>query len=137
MWFSELINHIRDLWWYSSEGQFGKMEGSMSQSVFGKDKDAPNLFVGKEIGDHVLKGRVISFDDDGIEMEIIELNDPHGRYGRYMDVGKKYPMFRHKYWTFERGLMLWEVDPKSMKRDVSQILLQWEKDIGWTWDLDM
>lgn len=101
------------------------------------DKKAPNLFVGKEIGDSTLKGRVISFDDNNIEMEIIKLNDPHGRYERYMDVGKRYPLFRHEYWTFERGLMLWEVKPESMKRDVSQILLQWEKDIGWNWDLDM
>lgn len=109
----------------------------MVMNLIKEDLCVPNLFVGKEIGDSTLKGKVISFDENNIQMQIIELNDKHGRFERYMDIGVTYPMFRHESWTFERGLMLWEVKPESMKRDVSQILLQWEEELGWTWDLDM
>jgi len=131
-WFDE----IKNLFEYSAYGQFGEAVPEKIPFVR-PDKDAPNLFLGKEIGDSTLKGKVISFDENNIEMEIIELNDKHGRFERYFDIGKRYPIFRHQHWTFERGLMLWEVEPSSMKRDVSQILLQWEEGIGWTWDLDM
>jgi hypothetical protein len=99
------------------------------------DEDAPNLFVGKLIGNSRLEGRVVSFDDNNIQMEITKINDKY--FERYMDIGVIYPMFRHQHWTFERGLMLWEIVSSSMKRNVSQILLQWEDKIGWTWDLDM
>lgn len=92
----------------------------------------PDLFIGKEIGNSSLKGKIISFANYNIQMEIIKLNDKY--YERYLDVGKVYPMFRHTYWN--GNLLLWEVKPESMKRQVSQVLLQWEKDIGWSWDLD-
>ena len=98
-----------------------------------EDLDKPNLFVGKEIGNLVIKGKVISFNDNNIEMKIIELNDEY--FGRYMSLGETYPLFRHQHW--EGDLLLWEVDPAAMKRNVSQVLLQWEEEIGWTWDLDM
>ena len=129
------IEELRALWWYVSEGQFGELEVPLPNSIVRQDQDAPNLFVGKLIGDNRLEGKVISFDENNIQMEITKIDDKY--FERYMDVGKTYPMFRHEHWTFERGLMLWEVDPASMKRDVSQILLQWEEKIGWTWDLDM
>lgn len=96
-------------------------------------ENTPNLFVGKLIGDKHLKGKVVSFDEDNIMMEIVLLNNEY--YERYLDLGKTYPLFRHTHWNGD--LLLWEVKPEAMKRDVSQILLQWEKDIGWTWDLDM
>lgn len=98
-----------------------------------EDKDSPNIFIGKEIGTLHLKGKVISFDNDTMQMQIIELSDKY--YERYLDLGKTYPMFRHQQWSLEEGLILWEVDPLSMKRDVSQLLLQWEEYIGWCWDL--
>lgn len=100
-----------------------------------EDLEAPNLFVGKKIGDADadLLGEVIAFDEDGIQMKILLITDRH--FNKYMDVGNVYSMFRHKHWTFEEGLMLWEVEPSSMKRSNSQIILQWENDLGWTWDL--
>ena len=107
----------------------------LMSKILDLDYDAPNLYIGKEIGSTKLKGKVVSFDDSNIEMLIVAVNNEY--FSRYVDVGQTYPLFRHTYWTFERGLMLWEVNHKYMKRDVSQILLQWEKDIGWTWDMDM
>lgn len=99
-----------------------------------QDLDAPNLFVGKVIGNTRLEGKVVSIaEDNGFTVEITKLDDEY--FERYMDLGKTYPLFQHKHW--EGDLLLWEVDPKFMKRSVSQILLQWEKDVGWTWDLDM
>ena len=96
------------------------------------DLDNPNLYIGKEIGGLNIKGKVLSFDDSNIQMQIIMLDDE--LYERYFDLNHIYPLFKHEYWT--GNLLLWEVEPSSMKRDFSQILLQWEKDIGWTWDLD-
>jgi hypothetical protein len=96
------------------------------------DLNEPNLFIGKEIGTSSLKGKIISFDDNNIKMKIITLHDE--LYERYFDLNEVYPLFKHTYWT--GNLLLWEVNPESMKRQYSQILLQWEKDIGWTWDLD-
>lgn len=96
------------------------------------DKNEPNLFVGKLIGNSHLEGKVISFDDNSITVEITKLNDKY--YERYVDLGKSYPLVRLKHW--QGNLLMWEVDPQSMKRSVSQLLLQWEKNIGWTWDLD-
>lgn len=98
-----------------------------------EDLDKPNLFVGKKIGNKFLEGKVISFDENNIQMEILMVNDKY--FERYLDAGKTYPLFRHQDWNGD--LLLWEVDPASMKRDVSQILLQWESEVGWTWDLDM
>lgn len=98
-----------------------------------KDADKPNLFVGKLIGNSKLEAKVLSFDDNNIEIQVTQLNDKY--FERYLDVGGKYPLFRHQGWN--GSLLLWEVDPDHMKRDVSQILLQWEENIGWTWDLDM
>ena len=97
------------------------------------DKNAPNLTIGKLIGNSRIEGKIISFDDDNIQIEITSVEDKY--YQRYVDKGKTYPLFQHKYWTGD--LLLWEVKPSAMKRDVSQLLLQWQKDIGWTWDLDM
>jgi hypothetical protein len=38
--------------------------------------------------------------------------------------------------TFERGMMLWEISPEQMNKSSSQVLLFWEKDLGWSFDLD-
>lgn len=97
-----------------------------------KDLDAPNLFVGKLIGNSYLQGKVLSFDDNGIQIEVTALNNKY--FERYLDLGGIYSLFQHKHWKSD--LLLWEIDPKTMKRAVSQLLLQWEKEIGWTWDLD-
>ena len=96
------------------------------------DNEAPNLFVGKKIGCPRLEGEVISFDDDGMLIKITKVNDKY--FERYVDVGQTYPLFAHKHWRGE--LLLWKVKSESMKRQVSQLLLQWEKEIGWNWDLD-
>ena len=95
------------------------------------DAKMPNLFVGKIIENSHLQGEVISFDENNIQMKIIFINDKY--YERYLDLGIIYPLFKHKQWI--NNLLLWEVEPKYMKRDTCQFLLQWEEDIGWSWDL--
>jgi hypothetical protein len=97
-----------------------------------EDLYKPNLYIGKLIGDKHLQGKVISFDNENISIEITLLDDEY--YERYLDLGKIYPLFQHKHW--EGSLLLWEIEPKTMKRHSSQLLLQWEKDSGWSWDLD-
>jgi hypothetical protein len=101
--------------------------------MMSEDLDKPNLFVGKEIGNKMIMGKVVSFDENNIEMKIIKLDDEY--FERYVNLGNTYPLFRHQYWNGD--LFLWEVEPDSMKRQVSQILLQWKKEIGWSWDMDM
>ncbi len=94
--------------------------------------DKLNLFPGKIIKSSLLEAKVLSFDENSIEIEVI--SNPTSFMQRYIDVGKKYKLFRHEHWNGD--LLLWEIPGKQMKRDFSQVLLQWEKDIGWTWDLD-
>lgn len=79
-----------------------------------------------------LKVKIVAYDKTSIEIEVLEVGDPIMQ--RYLDVGKKYPLNKLPQW--DGDLQVWEVDPKSMKRQVSQVLLQWEKDIGWSWDID-
>lgn len=96
------------------------------------DLEQPNLFVGKKIGDSALEAEVLTYYDDGMAVKITQLKDKY--FERYLDLGGVYALIQHKHW--QGNLLLWEVKPEMMKRQVSQILLQWEKDIGWTWDLD-
>ncbi len=97
-----------------------------------QDNNGPNLFIGKLIGNSRLEGKIISFDTKNIIIEIIKLNDKI--FEKYLDLNKTYSLFRHEWWT--DNLIVWEIEPESMKRCVSQFILQWEKDIGWAWDLD-
>ena len=96
------------------------------------DKESPNLFIGKIIESRLLKAEVKSFDDNSIEVTVLEI--PDSVMLRYLDFGKSYKMTRHTSWKGD--LLLWEIPREQMKRSVSQILLQWEKNIGWAWDID-
>jgi len=96
------------------------------------DKNNPNLFVGKIIKSALLEAKVLSFDQNNIEIEVI--SNPDEMMQRYVDVGRKYKLFRHEHWN--GNLLLWEIPGNQMKRSYSQVLLQWEKNIGWIWDLD-
>lgn len=101
-----------------------------------KDKDAPNLFVGKIMDDDNIKCEVVDVHNTNIHVKILEIK--WVRLGTYLDVGKVYPVFMHSNKEFfGDDMQIWEIAPKHMKRDTSQVLLVWEKDLGWTWDLDM
>jgi hypothetical protein len=96
------------------------------------DKENKNLYIGKIIQSGLLKAQVKSFDDNNIEVTVLEI--PDNIMQRYLDVDKSYKLIRHSHW--EGDLLLWEIPKEQMKRSVSQVLLQWEKNIGWTWDID-
>jgi hypothetical protein len=95
------------------------------------DKDAPNWYVGKIIDDGNVKCEVISCEENDFRIKILEIN--WERLGTYMDLGTVYPL---RLCYTGRGMQTWEVDPEQMKRDTSQVILQWEEQLGWTWDLD-
>lgn len=98
-----------------------------------KDKLSPNLYIGKILEDSILKCEVVDTHRNNIHVKILDIY--WERMGSYLDVGKIYPVFKHSGWD-GRGLEVWEIAPKHMKRDASQIILQWEEDIGWCWDID-
>ena len=86
-------------------------------------------------------------DDGNIKCEVVAHNNKNNmhvkileikweRLETYLDVGKTYPVFMHSNGILGEGMQIWEISPKRMKRDSSQVLLCWEKDIGWSWDLD-
>jgi len=99
-----------------------------------QDKDAPNLFVGKFISDNSITCEVVACAEDDFRIMILKIQ--WNRLGTYMDVGQTYPL-RRTYQSQNGEMTVWEVRPENMKRDTSQVLLAWEKGIGWTWDLDM
>jgi len=96
------------------------------------DKENKNLYIGKIIQSGLLKAQVKSFDDNNVEVTVLEI--PDNIMQRYLDVDKSYKLIRHSHW--EGDLLIWEIPKEQMKRSVSQVLLQWEKNIGWTWDID-
>jgi pyruvate dehydrogenase complex dehydrogenase (E1) component len=95
------------------------------------DRDAPNLFVGKIINDGSIRCEVVSCTEDDFRIKILEIH--WDRLGIYMDLGQNYPL--RFCFNCER-MMVWEADPETMKRNTSQVILAWEKGIGWIWDLD-
>jgi hypothetical protein len=95
------------------------------------DQEAPNLFVGKIINDGTIKCQVVSCTEDDFRVKILEIG--WDRLGTYLDLDQTYPL-RSCYTG--KGMNVWEVDPDTMKRSFSQVLLAWEKDLGWTWDID-
>jgi hypothetical protein len=99
-----------------------------------KDKDSTNLFVGKILEDRILKCEVVDVHKTNIHVKILDIY--WDRMGTYLDVGKTYPVFLHSYDMNNQDMQVWEISPKHMKRSTSQVILQWEKDIGWCWDLD-
>lgn len=106
--------------------------GSLRPSIREKaDKDAPNLYIGKVIDDGNVKCEVVSCEEDDFRIKILEIN--WERLGTYMDLGSTYSLLLcSDFGDFK----VWEVDPDKMKRSASQVLLAWEKNCGWTWDLD-
>lgn len=101
-------------------------------TISSKDLECPNLFISKIFDSSLVKAEVIAFDDDIITVKILDIPDEIMQ--RYLDVGSSYELFQHKYW--KGNLLIWEVKPEQMKRQSSQIILQWEKDFGWRWDID-
>lgn len=107
---------------------------SVSEPSIREDRDAPNLFVGKVLDDRNIKCEVVSCTEEYFRIKILEIR--WVRLGTYMDLGCIYPL-KLCYDSGDGEMMVWEIDPDTMKRSTSQVLLAWEKDLGWTWDLDM
>jgi hypothetical protein len=140
MWLSNLIRDVRALWDYVCEGQFGDptppSTSASAQKVHVKtDKEAPNLFVGKIIDDGGITCQVVAHNNPS-NMHVVFSEISWDRLGTYLDVGKVYPVYKHSSKYLGDKMQIWEISPKRMKRDTSQVLLAWEKDIGWTWDID-
>lgn len=101
-----------------------------------EDLDVPNIFVGKIIEDNIIKCEVVAHHNkNNMHVKILEIY--WDRMGTYLDVGKVYPVYIHSNKYLGAGMQIWEISPKHMKRSTSQVLLAWEKEIGWCWDLDM
>jgi hypothetical protein len=98
-----------------------------------QDKITPNLYVGKIIEDSSIKCEVVQVHHNNIHVKILDIY--WERMGTYLDVGKTYPVFQHSGWDGTK-IQVWEIAPKHMKRSTSQVILQWEEELGWTWDLD-
>ena len=96
-----------------------------------QDKVAPNLFIGKILNDRMLKCEVLDFNGTNISIKVLEIH--WDRLGTYLDIGKQYSLFKHEGYN---SIQVWEIPYQQMKRRASQVILQWEKDIGWMWDLD-
>jgi hypothetical protein len=128
----------RYLSWSEKKPSKSENAPSKKEKQIKADRDAPNLYAGKIISDRNLEYEVISIEPDMNNMTVKVMRIDWDVLGRYLDVGNTYPVFKHKseYFTEEKGMVIWEVEPTSMKRDVSQILLAWEKDIGWSWEVD-
>lgn len=136
----EFIEDLRAWWDYVCDGQFGALadEPAPTPHLFPKavrdplDKESTNLFVGKILQDGAIKCEVIDVHNTNIHVKILEIY--WDRMGTYLDVGKTYPVFKHSGWNGD--FQVWEISGKHMKRDFSQVLLCWEKDCGWSWDID-
>lgn len=98
------------------------------------DTDAPDLFIGKFIRDRSITCEVVSCTEDDFRIMILKIE--WDRLGTYLNVGQTYPL-RKVYQSHNGEMTVWEVTPENMKRSTSQVLLTWEKGIGWSWDLDM
>jgi hypothetical protein len=96
------------------------------------DKETSNLYIGKIMKDNIIKCEVLEVHNTNIHVKILEIY--WDRMGTYLDVGKDYPVYKHS--SSSDTWQTWEIAPKHMKRSTSQVLLYWEKGVGWSWDLD-
>jgi hypothetical protein len=78
---------------------------------------------------------VIQVDEDG-QRARIRVHECRGGFQRYLDVGAEYPIVLHPAFSKD-AFQVWEIPSEAMKRQVSQILLQWEDGVGFTIDMDM
>lgn len=134
--FRNLKENIMSMLEYSATGQFGALE--VEGPIFKRDisdKEKPNLYVGKITPDSMFDWEVVEIvDDKNIKIKVLKIY--HDRMDRYLDEGKVYPAFKHSGWN-DATMQIWEIAPEHMKRDVSQVILMWDKGVGWSWDLDM
>jgi hypothetical protein len=100
----------------------------------------PDLKIGlifeckNNIGKVFLKTEILDFSEDGVIVKVKILSCDNEYFSRYLDSNKEYTarlVFDYP------DMKTWEIPPEQMKRDVSQILLEWQKDSGnFSWDLD-
>ena len=107
------------------------------EEIIIRDINVPNLYVSKKIGDSTLQGEVIKYDDTVLTLKIIQLDDLY--FDNYLEINKTYNLNRYtdKDWAdYSADRMLWEIDDLSISKKGVKILLYWEKNIGWTWELE-
>lgn len=99
------------------------------------DEEHTNLYIGKVLDDGSIKCEVVDVHDTNIHVKILQIY--WDRMGTYLDAGRIYPVYKHRGGIIpDDKMQIWEISSKHMKRSTSQVLLCWEKGIGWTWDLD-
>lgn len=135
---NSLLNKVFDAidkWAPTSEAPKFNVAEVLPKRPKKEDLDVPNLFIGKIIHDGSVKCEVVDVHDTNIHIKILEIN--WARLGTYLDVGKVYPVYKHRAGLpMDDKMQVWEISPKHMKRSTSQVLLYWDKEIGWSWDLD-
>ena len=96
-------------------------------------KQSNQLTNGQIISDRNLSIEILSCEDlKNIKVKVININ--WDRIETYVDLGKVYRMFKH---DGNDDFTVWEFDPDEMKRNTSQLLMYWERKVGFTgFDLD-
>jgi hypothetical protein len=99
------------------------------------DKNTTNLYIGKIIDDGNLQCEVMNIHNTNFHIKVLKIY--WDRLGTYLDVDKVYPVYKHRSEILSNDEMqIWEISPKRMKRNTSQVLFYWEEGIGWSWDID-
>lgn len=130
------------LWDYVCHGQFGELDdldeplslvapGNIPSRRERQPIDLATLRPNMVIDDGNVRCKIVSYGENDFRIRILAIN--WDRLNTYMDLGETYSLLLCS--DFD-DYKVWEVDPDQMKRDTSQVLLAWEKNVGWTWDLD-
>lgn len=116
-----LLDEMDVVWYSLPMEEYRLLDHHMKKIVV-----PPTRFkVGQIIDDWTEKWEIVSIDGDDMVIRVLETGpNKQGSIGSYLDVGKEYKVFRHQNEHDET----WEVDPKGMKRDFSQVLLFWFDD---------
>jgi len=110
----------------------GRIATTLSAFSVRLELEQPNLFVGKIIGNDELRCKVVELiGSEFIVVEVLSLT----RFDNYLDCGKTYTLFKRDV-TFPSKMLIWEFKPESMKRQTGQLLLFWDREIGWIFELD-
>ena len=82
-------------------------------------------------GEKFIEAEIISFDEKTLTVKVLFCENEY--FSRYLDVGKTYTGTLVNNWD---DMKVWDINPKQMKRSVSQVLIQWQSASGFGWDLD-
>jgi hypothetical protein len=96
------------------------------------ENNEPNIFVGKIFNDQMLTAEILNINDNGFKIKVLNVKDSY--FQRYLEVNKIYDLVQLKHW--QGDLLLFEIPSEQMNSNNSQVLLQFEKGLGWGFDLD-